>query len=475
MAGRLRKLPFNLGIRLSVMLPIVSILISVLFLSCNTENRPYTGDWLLTLGNDSDSDNGTAITINDDGEVLIGGNYHGSVDFDPSSNNAMSTGLNNYASAFLCNYEIDGSINWALTWDASSGINIQDIACDPDDNIYVTGDYNGSLDIENVNTDSCYRALNATGGYLMKIDADGHIEWIRAWEAYTLPEMPSQFPKMNVAISMDGNIYVTGITYKVINVGYLRSYRNNGDLIDIQDLDLYITDIAMDDTDNIIITGYYNENNGKSNLSPEVFPNLDYSTGSFVKKMDQDFNNLWSYDWDEVTYQSKIVLDSNLSINEFGKFNNEADFDENGIMSGGESVTFINNISEDGTVNSEKTIENFEIEQLIVDDCSNLLVLGQALQSCVLKNGNESLLLKEFHWYILDIGEYPDIKVIKEFTVTQPRFINCAVNYNCDYIFTAGAYQGDITLPGFNIIGDSNQTQESFDTLILRIRYSGDE
>ncbi len=147
----------------------------------------------------------TALNVDSKGNVIVAG-YGNSLDFDPDSSSSYYFPPGNYKNGFVAKYAgSDGSLIWAKPIVASSDINIMSIALDKNDNIYFTGSFKDSIDLNSDLNSASY--LVSTGGYdgfICRWDMNGNWEWDR--KIYGL--------KDEGLISLDyssGDLIVTGV------------------------------------------------------------------------------------------------------------------------------------------------------------------------------------------------------------------------------------------------------------------------
>lgn len=96
-------------------------------------------------------DNVSKIIASSTGNVYILGKFSGTSDFDPSASNSYLTPSNNFNSfnSFIAKYTNNGSFVWAKRLGNSTGDGqILDFTIDANENIYISGGFNGILDFD---------------------------------------------------------------------------------------------------------------------------------------------------------------------------------------------------------------------------------------------------------------------------------------------------------------------------------------
>lgn len=81
-------------------------------------------------------------------------------------------------SCFLAAFQADGSIDWAIGWGSTGGLNGADVAVAPDGSIVVTGYFKGTLDLDASPTaETVVSAGSDWDLFITKYAADGQFEW----------------------------------------------------------------------------------------------------------------------------------------------------------------------------------------------------------------------------------------------------------------------------------------------------------
>ncbi|MCB1194270.1 MAG: SBBP repeat-containing protein [Leptospiraceae bacterium] len=205
-----------------------------------------------------------------------------------------------YNCLFIVKFDSDGNKQWTeslyISYAKTYG---RALAIDKDDNIYVAGDTNRSVDGQsnpNYNTSSL----------LVKYDSSGNKQWAKI----IVPENNSAVAT-SVTTDDDGDTYITGYTSGNLDgntmIGsvdtFFAKYNGNGEkqwtkTIGVSSTDTFGYDISIDSSKNLYILG---SNDGSSMLGEKClykttdFPNgIQYSKCSFVVKYDNNLNQQWS-------------------------------------------------------------------------------------------------------------------------------------------------------------------------------------
>lgn len=124
---------------------------------------------------------GTGIALTKDGEVLLAGNFSGTVNFGLGKLESMAT------NAFLCRFDRDGNALWSkvLGADSLGQVNVSGLALAPDDSVFVGGSFDGTQnfgagEIMAAGTSSFIARYDTQGRHLFSIALAGQSNQITA-------------------------------------------------------------------------------------------------------------------------------------------------------------------------------------------------------------------------------------------------------------------------------------------------------
>lgn len=285
------------------------------------------------------SGNEIAYTVetDNDGNIYIGGIITIIADFDlgPGDETRVSVGNDD---GFVVKYSPDGDFIWVMLFSGDDVANVDavlNLKVDMSGNVYVTGYFQGTMDIDN---DLGIYTITSQGyfdGFIAKYDTDANLLW---------------------------GFNLGGTNYDIIN------------------------DISIDDAGNVYVVGVFTD---LADFDPGigVFNQMtDGSSDGFIAKYDIDGNFQWAgkvgdNNYDEIT---SIDIDPNGNILLSGLFEGTVDFDYgvdvvNMTSSGGGEDIFIATYDENGeyiwAIKLEKT--NVGIARKIKsDNLGNLYILG---------------------------------------------------------------------------------------------------
>lgn len=256
-------------------------------------------------GPDTPTEVGQAIVRDKAGNVYVTGYFMNTVNFGPGY--SLTSAGN--SDVFIAKYTSTGSILWAKAIGGVSADIVQGIAVDASDNIYITGQFNGTADFDPGSGTQNRSSNGGTDAFLAKYNNTGTYQW-----AYTFGST-GQDAGMAVAVDANDNVLVTGVFNGTVNfnpagttnlteaasnalTGFVAQYTSSGSLNwanafggPTASLGLAV---ATDASRNVYLTGYFTsladfaiglaggEISGASTGVPDGFVARYSSTGAFV-------------------------------------------------------------------------------------------------------------------------------------------------------------------------------------------------
>lgn len=295
-------------------------------------------------------DDAQNLSIDIFGNVIVTGFYQDTVDFDfdPLSTNTLTTSEN--ANAYVSKYDPSGNLLWARDIqgnDPDLSAFITASITDASGNIYLTGYYEGTVDL---NPDSTTEELHTSNGasdiFIVKLDVNGSFLWGGSIGG-------TQGDRANaIAIDNQNNFYITGYFEETIDFDITEDVFNltgsNFGSVFVLKLDENAnlswgksflggsdqgTSIVVDDQYNVYVTGHIL---GSTDFDPSEETFILSSSGNaravFVLKLNDngDFENAGvthSQDAGDYPTANSIKLDSENNIYIAGAFAGELDFD----------------------------------------------------------------------------------------------------------------------------------------------------
>ena len=116
-----------------------------------------------------------SIELDNLNNLIIGGYFNNSCDFDGSTNNSFLTSFGN-DDAFLCKYNSLGNYVWSKQFGGGSSDNCRSLSIDSDNNIYFIGTYSGTADFD-PNTGTFNLTTAIATSFMAKVDSSGTFLW----------------------------------------------------------------------------------------------------------------------------------------------------------------------------------------------------------------------------------------------------------------------------------------------------------
>ena len=161
--------------------------------------------WVRTFGGEY-ADSGRGITADDDGNVLIAGEFRGTVDFDPGPDTVeVSAALPTATDIFVLKLDSDGGLIWVRAVGGEGYNRANAIAVDSEGNVVTTGEFRGTVDFDP--GDGVHELVTGDRDhvFVLKLDANGDFVWAHAMGNN---EQPTE--AAGIAVDDSGSVYTTG-------------------------------------------------------------------------------------------------------------------------------------------------------------------------------------------------------------------------------------------------------------------------
>jgi hypothetical protein len=170
--------------------------------------------WARTWG--SQDAYGFRVGIDSANDVYVSGGFAGTGQFDPTGGTEMRT-ANGSRDCFLEKFAPSGTFNWVRIWDSiASGDNtggyIGYLAkIDPSDNVYVTGHFTQTADLDPGPGISDFTSNGDRDTFVSKLDTSGTFQWARTLGGSSTDD------GAGVAIDPNGDVYTTGWFFDTVD------------------------------------------------------------------------------------------------------------------------------------------------------------------------------------------------------------------------------------------------------------------
>lgn len=162
--------------------------------------------WARTFGGPL-GDAANSIDLTSTGDVITGGAFQGTVDFDTGPS-TFTSNSNGSSDAFIHKIDASGNFQWVKTFGGTGGNDrISALKIDPSGHILSTGVYRGNVDFDPGVGSFSLAAVSVSELFLHKLDGTGNFSW-----AGTLSSNTSTSSNVSTGITTNssGNIYLCG-------------------------------------------------------------------------------------------------------------------------------------------------------------------------------------------------------------------------------------------------------------------------
>lgn len=321
----------------------------------------------------------TTISVDPANNLILAGEYLGTVDFDPGSG-STTLSVNTYEESAISKYDENGVFQWvsAISGGCDTSffgtdpvpnnlIDVMDI--DPSGNIYVGGRFCGTADFDPGSGTTNLTAFNAGGlnyrdAFLAKYDPSGNLVWAGLISGNGQEELN------DLRIDASGNLFICGSTTQSADIdpgsgvsnisgGFFAKLDANGDLTWVQQFQgtpYGIDHVAPASDGAIYLTG-----NFRSTVDFDPGPGVFELTANnaqidiFMAKFDSDGDFVWALSWEqsgEDEDQRDLQVDTTGHVYLSGYFRNTMDLDPGAgtfqLTSAGSSDEFIVKLDSSG-------------------------------------------------------------------------------------------------------------------------------
>jgi hypothetical protein len=238
----------------------------------NTNNENFNGDIFIvkydSLGNviwaknsgGNGADIAYSIAVDNSGNLYIAGYFQSnSIVF---GTDTLTNHSSNY-DALLAKYSSEGNVLWAISTGGSEMDGMNSIATDPNDNVYISGNFNSDSIVLG---DDTLVNIDSYSFFIAKFDSAGN-------EIWTTNSLSNSIIK-NITTDIYGNLYVTGEYSDTVIIGtdtvscvgyddiFLSEYNSNGNILWIKNAGGKGIDascaISIGPNNNVFIAGFFN-------------------------------------------------------------------------------------------------------------------------------------------------------------------------------------------------------------------------
>jgi len=286
------------------------------------------------------------VAVNNAGNVFLGGQFSGIVDFDPGSETVeLMTSVGGSIDGYLLQLNSDGEFLSVMSVGGSGRDVIGRIAIDDAGNVYTSGRFRGTAQFGLIELTSGFYGSN----FLMKVDKDGTTPlWVRQADS------TSNVDTAVVGFDGIGGVYFTGHFYDTISFGsetpsltsvgkqdsYITKWDTDGELVWAGQIggpeDIGIRGIGSDGQGNAYFTGFFG-GTADFDLGPGTVRRTSLvGEDTFLLKLDTDGNFKWVK---QIEHESVFATRIKVSIDDAGNVYLTGSFDSTARFPTGEFFT----------------------------------------------------------------------------------------------------------------------------------------
>ncbi|MGH1337158.1 MAG: T9SS type A sorting domain-containing protein [Aureispira sp.] len=357
-------------------------------------------DWVKSTGGTATDDAG-AISTDAAGNIYTIGRFNGTVDFDPSTA-TFNLSTNGSRDVFIQKLSSTGSFIWAKKIEGVGGDRIYAITTDASNNLYLTGQFRGTVDFDLGAGVSTLTSTGVDDIFILKLDANGDLIWAK--------NMGQVGSNNGDAIDVDasGNVYVVGSFQGTVDfdpgAGVSNLTAISGDYdnfflkLDVNGNFVWakrmgnasrdvIKTIKVDASGNLHTTGYFL---GTLDLDPgagtQNFTAAGASADTYIQKLDNNGDLIWAKQLKgsgSYNRPAKLSLDASGNIYTTGVFAGVMDADPStavfNLIPQGTQDVFIHKLNANGDFIWAKHLEGNTIvdaKSIDVDAQGNVYTVG---------------------------------------------------------------------------------------------------
>lgn len=155
--------------------------------------------WANVFGGTGLSNNLSSLGVDTAGDVIIGGTFSGTMDFDPGPGTATFASAGTGFEVFVMKYDKNGQYVWGMKAAGGTGNTVKLVRTDIENSIYILGEYSTRLEFGTV------QFVGSSDVYILKMSSSGNPLWGKALDINTTTA---------TAVDALGNIYLAGTFYQ---------------------------------------------------------------------------------------------------------------------------------------------------------------------------------------------------------------------------------------------------------------------
>lgn len=165
--------------------------------------------WAFAIGDTFKTDTARGVAFGPDGNVVIAGQFTGTIDADPGPGTNVLVGVADTIqwNSFFAKYDATGHHLWAKRiGNPGQMAGIQHVEVDAQGAIFMVGSFTGTVDFDPGPGQLLHSSGVSTAGWMGKYDANGNVQWVAPF----FPSGTNKAVAVNMVQDSYGNVFVTG-------------------------------------------------------------------------------------------------------------------------------------------------------------------------------------------------------------------------------------------------------------------------
>lgn len=317
---------------------------SIYFVQFNTDGE---FNWAKSLIGNSSLQSGETMTVNTDDEIILTGGFKGTIDFDPSDEDASETVGESFSELFIAKYSSSGEFIWVEVIEGTGYKSAFEVAVNNDGDIYTAGTYTNTIDLDpSAETDTHINTSGAGNGFIVALSESG--EFI--WGADLASDSYSSISALKIKddyIAIAGNFAGTadfdfgeGVENRNSSEGhntFIQKLNTDGELIWVNsyETDSYLGNIAglvINSFNEIIVSGkFYDEMDFDHSADTEIKTSSGLADG-FIHQVSPtgEFQRVYIISGEMDQEPTGIAISNANELYTYGVYQNEIIFEPDG-------------------------------------------------------------------------------------------------------------------------------------------------
>ena len=233
---------------------------------------------------------------------------------------------------------------------------VSDVAVDAFGNIYLAGSFTGSISVDGQSVTSS----GSTDFYVAKLTPEGSVLWLKSGGSSAVEEANA------IAVDASGNVFVAGMSNNNTSFdgnsypslggkdGFLLKLDTDGNFVFVRTIGCFnddnAYDVAVDGSNNVIVTGYFNYALQVSSTS--LFQTAKGANDAFIVKFDNDGTFLWTipYASSAHDYGRRVACDNAGNIYLAGEFKGTVNMGGSNLQSPNDINVYVAKFNPSGDV-----------------------------------------------------------------------------------------------------------------------------